>query len=125
MEMIQGQLWYVASSFLWGVVLMFVYDFIEAFRIGFAHGKVLVMLEDWLFWSVASLLVFQMIFALNNGIIRSFFVIAFILGMFVYRKIAKKHVQRGIIAVFSFFFRPYVWILNKIRKKRKKSLKSR
>lgn len=124
MEMIQGQLWYVGASFLWGVVLMFVYDFILAFRSGFVHGKVLVMLEDWLFWTIASLFVFQMIFALNNGIIRSFFVLAFILGMFVYRKIVKSHVQRGILAIFSFIFRPYVWILNKIRKKHKKSLKS-
>lgn len=124
MEMILGQLSYVGASFLWGVVLMFVYDFILAFRSGFAHGKALVMLEDWLFWTIASLFVFQMIFALNNGIIRSFFVLAFILGMFVYRKIVKCRVQRGILAVFSFVFRPYVWILNKIRKNNKKSLKS-
>lgn len=124
MEMIQGQLWYVGASFLWGVVLMFVYDFILVLRLHFSHGKVLVLVEDWIFWAVASILVFQMIFALNNGIIRSFFVIAFILGMFVYRKIVKKRVQRVITAIFSFIFRPYVWILKKIRKIRKKSLKS-
>lgn len=124
MEMIQGQLWYVGASFLWGVVLMFVYDFILVLRLRFSHGKVLVLVEDWFFWAVASLLVFQMIFALNNGIIRSFFVIAFILGMYTYRKIVKKRVQRVIAAIFSFIFRPYVWILKKIRKIRKKSLKS-
>jgi len=124
MEMIQGQLCYVGASFLWGAVLMFVYDFILTARRRFPHGKVLLLVEDWLFWAVASLFVFQMIFALNNGIIRSFFVIAFILGMFLYRKIAKNHVQRGIYAVFALIFRPYVWILEKVRKIRKKSLKS-
>lgn len=124
MEMIQGQLWYVGASFLWGVVLMFVYDFILVLRLRFSHGKVLVLVEDWIFWAVASLFVFQMIFTLNNGIIRSFFVISFILGMFAYRKIVKKRVQRVITAIFSFIFRPYVWILKKICKIHKKSLKS-
>lgn len=123
MEMIRGQIWYVSASFLWGVVLMFVYDFILAVRCRIRHGKLGTLLEDWIFWAVAALFVFQMIFALNNGIIRSFFVLAFIGGMYGYRKIAKSHVQRGILAVFSLFFRPYVWILKKIHKKRKKSLK--
>ncbi len=124
MEMIQGQIWYVGASFAWGVVLMFVYDFILTARRRFPPGKVLLLIEDWFFWAVAALFVFQMIFALNNGIIRSFFVIAFILGMFLYRKIAKNHVQKGIYAVFALIFRPYVWILEKVRKIRKKSLKS-
>lgn len=124
MEMIQGQLWYVGASFLWGVVLMFFYDFILVLRARFTHGRVLVLVEDWLFWAVASLLVFQMIFALNNGVIRSFFVVAFILGMFLYRKVAKCRVQKVISALFSFIFRPYVWILKKIRRIYKKSLKS-
>lgn len=124
MEMIQGQLWYVGASFFWGVLLMFVYDFILVARRRFAHGKVLKLVEDWLFWVIAALLVFQMIFALNNGIIRSFFVIAFVLGMYGYRKLAKKHVQKGIYSIFSLIFRPYVWISKKIRKIHKKSLKT-
>ena len=124
MEMIQGQLWYVGASFLWGVVLMFFYDFLLAARQRFHHGKVWILVEDWLFWAVAALLVFQMIFALNNGIIRSFFVIAFVCGMYGYRKLAKKHVQKGILGFFGVIFRPYVWILKKIHKIRKKTLKS-
>ena len=117
MEMIRGQLWYVSASFLWGIVLMFVYDFILAARCRIRHGKIATLVEDWMFWAVAALFVFQMIFALNNGIIRSFFVIAFIVGMYGYRKIAKNHVQKGILAVFSLIFRPYVWISRKIQKK--------
>lgn len=123
MEMIWSQIWYVSASFLWGVVLMFVYDFILAARCRIRHGKIWTLLEDWVFWAVAALFVFQMIFALNNGIIRSFFVLAFIGGMYGYRRVAKDHVQKGILAIFSLIFRPYVWILKKIRKKRKKSLK--
>lgn len=123
MEMIWGQIWYVSASFLWGIVLMFAYDFILAARRRIRHGKIATLVEDWIFWAVAALFVFQMIFALNNGIIRSFFVLAFVGGMYGYRKAAKSHVQKGILAVFSLIFRPYVWISKKFRKKRKKSLK--
>ena len=39
MEMIQGQLMYVAASFVEGVFLMFLYDFIRAFRMKVKHGS--------------------------------------------------------------------------------------
>ena len=50
MEMIQGQLMYVAASFVEGIFLMFLYDFIRAFRMKVKHGRVWILIEDWLFW---------------------------------------------------------------------------
>ena len=128
MEMIVGQLRYFGASFLWGVVLMFGYDFILVFRRKVRHGRVGRAVEDWLFWAVAALLVFQMIFTLNYGVIRSFFVASFIAGMVLYRKVVKDRFVRGAIACIDFVFRPYVWISGKIRnlweKRRKKNEKS-
>jgi len=123
MEMIIGQLRYFGASFLCGISLMFVYDFIEVFRCKVKHKKFARFLEDWLFWAIAAVLIFQMIFALNNGILRNFFVVSFMGGMFLYRMVAKKHVINGICAIISFVFRPCVWICEKITKIRKKNLK--
>lgn len=117
MEAIVGQVQYVLASFAWGVTLMFFYDFILAFRHMKKHGKFAVFIEDWIFWAVAAILVFRMIFALNNGVLRSFFVFAFLLGMVGYRKIVKEWLQKGIVLVCSWVVRPYVWICGKIRKK--------
>lgn len=119
MELILGQIWYIFASLLWGFFLMFLYDFILVFRGRKRRTKIRLFLEDWLFWAIASVFVFQMIFAINNGILRSTFVIAFLVGMTGYRKLVKKRVQIAIKAVFSFVFRPYVWILKKIKKKKK------
>ena len=83
-----------------------------------------MFLEDWIFWGIAAIFVFQMIFALNNGILRSFFVVAFLLGMIGYRKLVKNAVQKAIKAIIAFVCRPYVWICGKMRKLRKKNLKS-
>ena len=54
MEMIQGQLMYVAASFVEGIFLMFLYDFIRAFRMKVKHGRVWILIEDWLFCLLAA-----------------------------------------------------------------------
>ena len=115
MEMIQGQLMYVAASFVEGVFLMFLYDFIRAFRMKVKHGRVWILIEDWLFWLLAAFFVFPMIFTLNHGLT---------LGVFLYRTLVKTHVQRVIYEFFRLIFRPYVWIFKKIKGIQKKHLKS-
>ena len=120
MEMIIGQLRYFGASFLLGVLLMFLYDFLEIFRCKVRHGRVWLFVEDWLFWLVAAVFVFQLIFALNHGIIRSFFILSFIGGVSLYRGLVKRHFICGVLKVLDIVFRPYVWIRGKIRKKREK-----
>lgn len=87
MAFIGGQLIYAIASFLYGFLLMAVYEIIRFLRKRLKHKKWVCFLEDWMFWLVAAILVFQMIFALNNGIMRSFFILDFILGMMLWRKI--------------------------------------
>ena len=116
MEMITRQHLYFSASFLWGVLLMFVYDFILALRRKVRHFLAGRLAEDWGFWFVAAILVFQMIFDLNNGILRSFFILSFAGGMLGYRKLLGDRVVRAIITVFHTFFRPFVWFCKKISK---------
>lgn len=121
MEKIGGQLLYFGASFLWGLLLMCGYDLIEVFRHGVHHGKVAKFIEDWIFWLIAAVLVFQMIFTLNHGIIRNFFVFSFLSGMVLYRKVVKDRFVRFLLSLLRLIFRPYVWIRKKMRKKEKKT----
>ena len=117
MELIIGQLRYFFVSLLYGIGLMLAYDFFTVFRHFVKHRKLLLLLEDWLFWLLASLIVFQMVFEMNYGIIRSFFVISLVAGMAAYKKLASKYIVYGICTGISWIFRPYVWIRDKYRKK--------
>lgn len=117
MELILGQLRYFSVSLLYGIGLMLVYDGFLVFRHFVKHGRFFLLLEDWLFWLLASLFVFQMVFEMNYGIIRSFFVISLVAGMVCYKKLVSKYIIYGICAVITWIFRPYVWIRNKYRKK--------
>ncbi len=80
---------YVCCRLLCGgnFFLMFLYDFIRAFRMKVKHGRVWILIEDWLFWLLAAFFVFPMIFTLNHGFLRSFFVIALTLGVFFYTEL--------------------------------------
>lgn len=82
MEMIQGQLMYVAASFVEGVFIMFLYDFIRAFRMKVKHGRVWILIEDWLFWLLAAFFVFPMIFTAQSRFDPQFFCNCFDFGCF-------------------------------------------
>lgn len=119
MELIIGQCRYFGASLLYGLGLMFCYDFLRVFRGIVRHGKFSIVLEDWLFWIVAAFLVFQMVFAMNYGMLRFFFVGSLIVGMWLYRKLVGDHFLRGMSALVSWLFRPYVWLHEKLVKTKK------
>ena len=65
MEMILGQLQYFGMSLLYGIVLMFVYDLLELFRLFIFHKKGFLVVEDLLFWGGAAPVIFWLVFSLN------------------------------------------------------------
>jgi hypothetical protein len=117
MEMIFAQLRYFSVSLVYGAGLMFLYDFILVFRSFVRHTKLWIVLGDWFFWLAAAVFVFRMVFALNYGMIRSFFVISFIIGMALYRKLVGQHFVHLLCTLLKWIFRPYVWIAEKFDKK--------
>ena len=84
MDMILQQLQYFLASFLWGVLLFFLYDLLRIFRKLISHNLMAVFMEDITFWVVASVFVFRMVFEENNGILRLFFIFALVAGMYAY-----------------------------------------
>ena len=117
MEMILGQLQYFGMSLLYGIVLMFVYDLLELFRLFIFHKKGFLVVEDLLFWGGAAPVIFWLVFSLNQGTMRNFFIVSLIGGMVLYRKLVGKRVIRLFYRIISWVFRPYVWIFGKFDKK--------
>ncbi|MBP3703850.1 MAG: spore cortex biosynthesis protein YabQ [Lachnospiraceae bacterium] len=84
MDLILQQMQYFLASFLWGVLLFFLYDLLRIFRKLIHHGLAAVLLEDIIFWVISSVFVFRMVFEENNGTLRLFFILAFVGGMYAY-----------------------------------------
>ncbi len=78
------ELQFFLLSILWGGILLLAYDVLRIFRRLIKHGIILVAIEDLIFWLLASLFIFTMIFHKNNGIIRGFSIIGMLLGIILY-----------------------------------------
>ncbi len=83
-EMIFREVNFFTASFLWGIFLLFVYDILRIIRRTIKHGKGMIAVEDLLFWIVGSIMVFQMIYQKNDGIIRGTAFLSIGLGMCLY-----------------------------------------
>lgn len=75
------------ASVLWGVLLLVIYDLLRIERRLIRHNSFFIAVEDLVYWVVASLLIFSMMYKLNDGIIRGFSILAMFLGMLVYHHI--------------------------------------
>lgn len=93
-EFILSELDFFLTSFFWGVILFLAYDFFVILRKVIHHAGFFVALEDIGFWITAGILIFHMMYELNNGIIRYYAIISIILGMKLYQLLFGKLIVR-------------------------------
>lgn len=74
----------LGEAFLLGVLLMVVYDIIRFFRHLFHHPLAVVVIEDLLFWVVASLCIFYLLYLENSGRVRMYAIGGTAAGMLLY-----------------------------------------
>ena len=97
------ELQFFGRAFVWGILMMILYDGIRIFRKLIRHSVAAVAVEDILYWLVCGVLIFRMLYLENSGAIRGFAIAAVIIGMLLYLQFSK--------------------LLNKIRKKLHSSVK--
>ena len=91
-EFILAEVNFFLASFLFGVLLFLVYDILVILRNIIHHAKFVIAIEDIGFWITAGILIFCMMYLMNNGTIRYYAIISVILGMKVYQVLLGKHV---------------------------------
>lgn len=137
-DAIMVELRFFGASIFWGMLLLFIYDFLRILRRVVNHNGFFIVIEDVLYWITCSVLIFRMMYQQNNGIIRGFSILAMVLGMLLYHagisdlvvtvisEILNKilyYIGKLIILLFSpiqFIFsrirKLFVWLLLKIKK---------
>ena len=71
---------------LLGVMIAVFYDTIRIFRRVLCHGVFLVAVEDFVFWFICCIKIFEMFVRENSGTLRLFAIVANIVGMLLYCK---------------------------------------
>lgn len=85
-EIIMGQVRFLLVMFCLGMVLMCGYDFLRFFRWVIPHHKIVVAVEDILYWSLMAVPAYAVFFLYNDGAIRWYGVLAVIIGGVLYEK---------------------------------------
>ena len=70
-----------------GVAITIVYDVLRILRNVLKHPNALIALEDICFWAFVSVVLFLLLYHLNNGTVRWFAVFGLFAGMVFYKKI--------------------------------------
>lgn len=86
-QLISIELQFFLISILWGALVLFLYDFLRILRRIINHNMIIVTVEDLIFWILASVFIFAMIYAKNSGTIRGFSVMGIVIGMLLYHYI--------------------------------------
>ncbi len=115
-DAISVELQFFLISILCGAILLFVYDVLRILRRLIRHNGFFVALEDLLFWTLAALFIFAMIYTENDGIIRGFSVMGMAIGMVLYHYILSDVIIELTTKLIRAFFRPVLFILKKLKK---------
>lgn len=83
-EVILGQLRFIVFMMCGGMALMLGYDGLRLLRWLFPHGKLLVAVQDLLYWCAMSVPAFALFFFLHDGQIRWYGLLALLGGITLY-----------------------------------------
>ena len=96
---IHQELVFLLISFALGEGLVMLYDVFRIFRKVVPHGVIWISVEDVLYWIVAALLSFGMIFQENDGLIRGFAIGGILLGMLFFNHFVSPFLIRSISGI--------------------------
>lgn len=126
-EAIFVELQFFVISIFWGSLILIFYDALRIIRIIVKHSRFIIALQDIIYWILCGILIFQMMYKHNNGIIRAFSILGMLIGMIVYSYLFSQIIvdnlslmlDRVITLIFkglAFVVKPLLWIKNVVDK---------
>ncbi len=94
--MIARQLYIFAVSIICGAIVALVYDILRAKRRNFRTGAIMIHIEDFLFWIIASIILFAVAYMVNDGDLRGFIFLGFITGIVLYKTLFSKFILKAL-----------------------------
>jgi len=90
---------------LHGACLLFCSDLLRSLRLALPHSPLWIGLEDVLFWFLAAIWTFVLIFLCQDGALRLYMAAAAGLGMILYRRTLSPWVVRAVSGLLGLVFR--------------------
>lgn len=104
------------TSMFCGMFLCGIYDCIRVFRrIVIHHTQIWIFVEDILFWLYGAMVIFKVAYLMNDGIIRGFSLMGFVLGALIYHMATYGWLVKNVVKLLLFLFRPLKMLREYIR----------
>jgi len=103
-------------SILWGALILLAYDQLRVIRRIISHNNIFITIQDIIFWILASIFIFAMLYVKNDGIIRGFSVMGMVIGMVLYHYILSDLIVMLISRGILLLLRPLSITIKYIRK---------
>jgi spore cortex biosynthesis protein YabQ len=104
----QSKVFFLAIS--GGVLIGFAYDLLRIFRRLIKHNKIIIGIEDIVFFLITSVLMFIKIFDANYGVIRGFVLLGIVLGVLIYYS----SVSSIVVKYSVFTIEKFIWVIKQI-----------
>lgn len=122
--MVTEQVYIFLWSVLVGAVMGVVFDFFRALRRKGNTKNIIVYLQDIIFWFIVAVIIITSSFMLNDGELRGYMLIAYVLGVLVYMLILSNYIKGTFILLmnllekgFKSLTKPFYKLAEKINKK--------
>lgn len=126
--MLAEQVYIFFSSVIIGAIMGVVFDFFRALRRKGNTKNILVYIQDVLFWLIIAIMIIVSSFIINNGELRGYMLLGYILGALIYMLLFSKYIKFlfGIIfdfieKIFSYILLPFEKIMTKKLEKNNKN----
>src|SRR5690554_5818845 len=101
------ELHFFMISILWGAIILLAYDQLRVLRRIIRHNNLSITIQDMIFWILASVFIFAMIYVKNSGTIRGFSVMGMVIGMVIYHYILSDLIVMLISRMILLIIRPF------------------
>lgn len=120
--MSQNIIWeldFFLQAMLLGIMIAVFYDTIRIIRRVFRHGVFLIAMEDFFFWFICCLKIFEMFVKENSGTLRWFAIAANVVGMILYCKTLSRfyvtHISRLLKFILQILLKALTIVLKPFR----------
>ena len=109
-ESIGNEAIFLGFSILCGMVLVLIYDFFRIFRRIAIHGNLWIGIEDISYWFFCTIVVFLLLYQMNDGMIRAFAFFGIAFGGILYAVFF----SRFIVKICVCFFESILNVIKKV-----------
>jgi len=112
MMSVSNQAYVFLATMLAGVIIGFFYDCCRVIRIMIKAGVFVTGILDLLFWVIIGTLSFLVIFYVNDGNVRVFTIMGFVIGWILYVLSISRFVMKVLLWIYETLARVINWLIN-------------